>query len=280
MTVYREESRRVVRTLAVLPIKSFEDAKQRLSAALSSGSRQLLAQAMFADALAALRRVNGIERITVVTSDHEAEAILRGNRVSVLEDPHEDGQSAAALIGIDQALAERFHRVLLVPGDVPLLDPVAVDAMLERSRGERTAVTIVPDRHGTGTNALLVAPPDAIRPGFGAGSRERHEAATRGAGLSLRVDEIESLMYDVDTPEDLEALTKVLDSRHGVAPRTRGALRQLDRLRSSPQGSPARGDVAEREDGVRGSVRVMSGDPPREPAADQRQAADQRPAWA
>ena len=33
-------------------------------------------------------------------------------------------------------------------------------------------VGVVPDRHGTGTNALLLAPADAIGPAFGAGQRD------------------------------------------------------------------------------------------------------------
>ena len=47
----------------------------------------------------------------------------------------------------------------------------------------------MPDRHGTGTNALLLTPPDVIAPSFGAGSRERHERLAREAGADVRVAE-------------------------------------------------------------------------------------------
>ena len=87
---------------------------------------------------------------------------------------------------------------------------------------------IVPDRAGTGTNALLLHPPDTFTPSFGPGSLERHMEAARGAGIRFRVERVHSLMHDVDTPDDLADLGVLLDERRGVAPRTRGALHQLD----------------------------------------------------
>ncbi|HEV2076045.1 MAG TPA: 2-phospho-L-lactate guanylyltransferase, partial [Thermoleophilaceae bacterium] len=161
-----------MRTLAVLPVKSFDSAKQRLSDALGGGSRQLLSQAMFGDVLGALRRARHVEAIAVVTDDHEAEALLRGQRATVLADDRRAGQSAAAQIGIQHAVREGFRRVLLIPGDTPLVEGDAIDDLLEASRAERLEVTIVPDRHGTGTNALVLCPPDAMAPSFGPDSLE------------------------------------------------------------------------------------------------------------
>ncbi|MGI8804601.1 MAG: 2-phospho-L-lactate guanylyltransferase [Thermoleophilaceae bacterium] len=220
-----------MRTIAVLPIKSFGAAKQRLSGGLPTGSRHLLAQAMFFDVLSSLRRARRLETVAVVTDDHEIEATLRGDPIIVLRDHARAGQSAATRIGIDHALAEGFDRVLLVPGDTPLVDAAAIDGLLEASRAERLGAAIVPDRHRAGTNALLIAPPDALAPSFGPGSLERHVEAARAGGLEHRVEEVGSLMHDVDTLEDLAALAEVLDQHRGTAPRTRGALRQFDRLR-------------------------------------------------
>jgi 2-phospho-L-lactate guanylyltransferase (CobY/MobA/RfbA family) len=45
-----------MRTIAILPVKSFGAAKQRLAGRLGAGPRQALAQAMFSDVLASLRR--------------------------------------------------------------------------------------------------------------------------------------------------------------------------------------------------------------------------------
>ena len=214
-----------MRTAAILPVKSFGDAKQRLGSLLGAGSRQALAQAMFQDVLASLRKVEGIERIVVVASEPSVE-FAADEQIVLLEDQAREGQSAAALIGIHWAIAEGFDRVLLVPGDTPLLAVAELEALLESSPEE---VVIVPDRHGTGTNGLLLRPPTAIEPSFGPDSLKRHVAAAEAAEVRHRVEHMKSLMFDVDTSEDLAVVAETIEASHAVAPRTRGALRQLDR---------------------------------------------------
>jgi len=218
-----------MRTIAILPIKSFGAAKQRLSGMLGGGSRQALAQAMFSDVLSSLRHVPDLETIVVVTANRLAEEAAMRTGVVLLPDAHDAGQSAAASIGLRHALENGYERALLVPGDTPLLDPLEVAAMLDRADDGAAAVTIVPDRHGEGTNALLLTPPAAIEPSFGPGSLERHRSIARSAGVTHRVDAVASLMLDVDTPEDLTTLREALYELHGQAPMTRGALRQIDR---------------------------------------------------
>jgi 2-phospho-L-lactate guanylyltransferase len=219
-----------MKTLAILPVKSFAAAKQRLAESLGAGSRQALAQAMFNDVLGSLRRAPGLDGIAVVTSDRSAEAAARADRVLVLADTAQAGQSKAVLIGIGHALANGYERVLLIPGDTPLVQPEDV-AGLATARDE---VVIVPDRHGSGTNALVLTPPDAIEPSFGPESLARHVAAAEAAGVPHRIEEVATLALDVDTPADLAELAAELELHRGKAPSTRGALRQLDRAGASP----------------------------------------------
>ncbi|HEX4718138.1 MAG TPA: 2-phospho-L-lactate guanylyltransferase [Thermoleophilaceae bacterium] len=214
-----------MRTAAILPVKSFADAKQRLASLLGSGSRHALAQAMFHDVLASLRRVEGVERIVVVASEPSVE-FAADEQMVLIEDELRDGQSQAALVGIRWAVASGFERVLLVPADTPLLSAPEVDALLANAP---EAVVIVPDRHGTGTNALLLRPPTAIGPSFGPDSLQRHVASAEAAGVTHRVEQVQSLIFDVDTADDLAVVAETIEGSHALAPRTRGALRQLDR---------------------------------------------------
>ena len=112
--------------------------------------------------------------------------------------------------------------MLLVPGDCPALDPGEVGALLEHTE----PVVIVPDRHGQGTNALLLAPPDVMEPSFGEGSFARHAALARAAGAALKVADVRSLGLDVDTADDLAALRRALASHPGGAVRTRALLEE------------------------------------------------------
>jgi 2-phospho-L-lactate guanylyltransferase len=213
--------------LAILPIKSFSEAKQRLHSALAPGPRRALAEAMFSDVLVALRRATSVAEVLVVSGDHGAQQIAGGYGATVLDDRHE-GHNAAAALAIHWALEAGRRRVLLVPSDCPLLDPVELDALIARPAARRSAL-IVPDRHGTGTNALLLTPPDAIAPSFGPGSCERHAALAADAGVSHETVSVRSLALDVDTAEDLAALKAELAGSRGGAAHTRGMLRQLTR---------------------------------------------------
>lgn len=216
-------------TYAILPIKSFDDAKQRLSSGVGSGPRRALAEAMFADVLTALRRASRVDEIVVVSSANNAQRIAGGHGAQVIEDA-DHGHSQAAALGIEHALEAGADRVLLVPGDCPLLDPAELDALLARPATGRAAV-IVPDRHGTGTNALLLTPPDALTPAFGPGSCARHQELAREQGTEAEVLEVPSLALDIDEPEDLQVLRATLEARHGGAAHTRGMLNQMTRSR-------------------------------------------------
>ena len=224
-----------MRTIAILPVKTFDAAKQRLGDELAAGARQALAQAMFADVLASLRHVDGLASIVVVTSDRIAESTALSHRVMTIRDQAQAGQSPAAMTGLGFALAKGFERALLVPADTPLLDPQELDELLVDAEQRELAAVVVPDRHGTGTNALLLAPPNAIEPSFGPGSLERHLAAARAAAIPHASATPSSLTLDVDTPEDLSELSSRLGMRHGRAQMTRGALAQLDRARVRPR---------------------------------------------
>ena len=216
-----------MKTLAILPVKRFAAAKQRLAEALEGGARVALAQAMFMDVLVSVRDVSGLDGIAVVTSERVAQkaAALSGSGTLVLREEGQQGHSEAAMLGIRRAIADGYDRVLLIPGDTPLVLPVELTALLAGASG----IVVVPDRHGTGTNAMVMTPPDGIDPSFGPGSLERHVAAAEAAGIPFRVEEVPGLALDVDTPEDLAALRAELELSGGAAPTTREALAELDR---------------------------------------------------
>lgn len=208
--------------IAVLPVKRFSAAKQRMAAGITGGQRRDLAEAMVADVLEAIGQARAIERTIVVTGDPIAQELAAEAGAEVVPDPEDGGHVEAALAGIARAEADGADRVVLLAGDCPLLDPRELDRLLTGVPG--SYVGVVPDRHGTGTNALLLSPPGAIVPAFGEGSRDRHVEAARQAGVPFGVEELPSIELDLDTPADVIALTRELEKQPGRAKRTAKAL--------------------------------------------------------
>jgi 2-phospho-L-lactate guanylyltransferase len=214
-------------TIAILPMKHFEQAKSRLSDAVAFGHRRALAEAMFTDVLVAARRSEGIDGVIVVTADRSAARIAGGYGADVIDDTA-SSHSDAATLGIAGALALDATRVLLIPGDCPLLSPTELDTLFALPVSGRSAM-IIPDRHGDGTNALLLSPPDALTPSFGEHSCQRHFELAQEQGSTPEVVEVPSLALDVDTGEDFSLLQTTLASTRGGAANTRGLLNQLAR---------------------------------------------------
>jgi 2-phospho-L-lactate/phosphoenolpyruvate guanylyltransferase len=203
-------------------VKRFGAAKQRLSAGIGGARRAALAAAMLDDVLEAIGETRTIERTIVVTSEPAAAEAALVAGAEVVPDPLEEGHPEAALAGIARAEEHGANCVVLLAGDCPLLDPRELDRLLTGVPNHYVA--IVPDRHGTGTNALALAPPTAIRPAFGEGSCARHVAAAREAGIPFSVEELPSLGLDLDTPADVIALTRAVESGPGRAGRTAKVL--------------------------------------------------------
>ena len=197
-------------TFAIVTIKRFSAAKQRLGDAIV---RPALAEAMMSDVVAAIGRSAAVDQVLIVSG--EAGAAKHGE---VIDDPDE-GHNPAASRGIAAAVDRGATRVVLLPGDCPLLDPIELDDLLA-DRGSH--LVVIADRHGSGTNGLIIAPPHAIEPAFGEGSCARHQRLAADAGVACTVAEGTSLALDIDTPEDLSELIAAIDDER--APNTRAVL--------------------------------------------------------
>jgi len=225
-----------MRATAIIPVKRFGDAKQRLLTTLDRPQRAALVKAMLTDVLGAVTDAGGVERVIVVTAEGRAQriALAHARRVStpveVFQDPADRGHSEAATLGIIRAKALGTGCVALLPGDCPMLDAGELDAALDRMHPGRVAV--VPDRHGSGTNALLMSPPDAMGPAFGPGSLARHTDRAQRASHEVAVEPLASLSLDVDTPDDLDAMASLLETDPEQATATAAELVRLRRIAS------------------------------------------------
>jgi 2-phospho-L-lactate/phosphoenolpyruvate guanylyltransferase len=211
-------------TTAIVPVKGLSVANGRLDSTLSAAERNRLAEALFLDLIMKLPRSRCIDDVLVVTADASIARQARWFGHMVLVEDADEGHSEAAAAGARAAMDEGAQRVAMLPVDCPMLDTEELDARIGRS--PRT-VLIIPDRHGTGTNGLVLAPPDVFLPAFGPESCARHVSRARAAGISFALEEVDSMGLDLDTAEDFSLLRDRLLLDPQPAPRTATVLWEL-----------------------------------------------------
>ena len=190
---------------AVVPVKDLGGAKQRLASALDQGCRTALYRCMLQGVLDALRDARRLAGVLVVTRDPWAIEQARERAALVLEEPQNEGHTAASSLGAAYLAQHGASGMLQVPGDLPLLAATDIDALLAQHAGA-PAVTIAPSRDELGSNALACSPADLLPLRFGDDSYFPHLARARKLGVEPRIIHRDGFALDVDTPEDLGVL--------------------------------------------------------------------------
>lgn len=200
-------------TVAVVPVKQIENAKQRLGGLLDAEQRQQLFRAMFEDVLEAATTCDRIDRVVVVTGDDRVAEIGRSFGAEIRAEPSPGGliESVAAT---GAALAnEGVDTMVFLPADIPLLTVEELEVALDGfGRGEQAECLIVPAEDLGGTNCLVTSPPDCMTFGFGEDSFRRHLGLARDRGIEPAVARLPGIGLDIDTPEDLRECGRRIES--------------------------------------------------------------------
>ena len=126
----------------------------------------------------------------------------------IIEIGARDGHSGAVAAAARLLAAKGYSGMLTVPGDIPLVTPAEITQLLAEHR-PAPAFTIAPSRDERGSNAVICSPPDAVSLRFGEDSFFPHLRAAEACGIRPTVLRLPGIALDVDTPEDLAALTLV-----------------------------------------------------------------------
>lgn len=213
----------------VIPAKPLDVALQRLSGILDKSERRAMQAAMLSDVLSAATAFS--DRVVIVTSDELVGALAREHGALVAPDSDPPaGINVAVARGI---AAIGTHTALVVMGDLPCATVDDLRQVSVTHPGGRGVVCAI-SRDGTGTNAMLLCPPDVIATAFGVDSLARHMAAAEAVGVESTLVTAPGLMLDVDTPDDLAALLRhpagtragFLCRALGIADRIAAAVRQ------------------------------------------------------
>jgi 2-phospho-L-lactate guanylyltransferase len=190
---------------AIVPVKPLRRGKSRLAGVLSQKERADLNRELLIHTLNTLSALPEIEQVLVISRDQAALSLARDHGARTVQEDGDSQLNIALTRATFVAKSYATRGVLILPADLPLIEPEDIQLLLARAH-DPPVVVISPDRHQRGTNALMICPSGLIEYEFGPGSFRRHcERATR-AGARLEVVELPSLGLDVDLPEDLDLL--------------------------------------------------------------------------
>lgn len=197
---------------AIVPVKPLRRGKSRLAEALTEEERAALNEEMLARTLKTLSTLKEVDQVLVVSRDPHALTIARNHGAKTVQEDGQPHLNTALTRATVIAQVHATQGVLILPVDLPLLTTDDVLALIDRAT-KPPVVVIAPDRHGKGTNALLMVPPQQIEYEFGEGSFQRHCEQAKQSGARLEIVDLPSLGLDLDLPEDLEMVRKLEASK-------------------------------------------------------------------
>ena len=193
---------------AIVPVKRFENAKTRLSSVLDTDERIHLSLLMLEDTLHTLSMASSLTKVVIVSSDKRAEELATKHGANFVNEETEDGVNSAVALADRYCIKEAADATLIIPQDLPLLDKIDISKAQELAQKESHCIVICPSHRYDGTNMLLRKPPSVIATFYDSDSYNMHVKAATSHGIPIKYLFSKSLMYDVDTPEDVFRLIK------------------------------------------------------------------------
>ena len=197
---------------AIVPVKPLRRGKSRLAGTLTETERAELNEELLVRTLKTLANLKELDQVLVVSRDPQALTIARNHGAKTIQEDGQPQLNTALTRATVLAKVQAIQGVLILPADLPLLTTEDVLTLIDRA-AKPPVVVIAPDRHGKGTNALLMVPPGLIDYEFGEDSFQKHCERVKKSGARLEIVELPSLGLDLDVPEDLEMIRKIESDR-------------------------------------------------------------------
>lgn len=216
---------------AVVPAKDPARAKSRLARVVTPEQRRAISLALLERTLRVLRQAPAVAQTLVISDAAEPLALAQRNGATPIheiglgsdgryerrEDEQADMMERTLNAALRQAawaaIDRRVDALLVLPADLPCLTPAALMALIG-SQPAMPGLVLAPDRHHSGTNAMLVAPPGALPFSFGRASFARHREIAARHSLPMAVFDHPAFSLDLDEPDDIDVLTGVWAIEH------------------------------------------------------------------
>jgi 2-phospho-L-lactate/phosphoenolpyruvate guanylyltransferase len=210
-------------TAIIVPIKSFDKSKTRLSRYMNLDQRIGLCRHLVNDLI---KKVSKLETCQIIFITNELLNLpdnIQDNSLIINEGKNLGVNSAVALA--DSYIIENgFESSLVIPIDIPLLNLSQIREIIRYSKTFDEGICIVPSYRYDGTNILLRKPHTVIETSYDDNSFFNHLKRTMEKGASITIFDFDSLKADIDTIEDIvfifkkyvltsELINQVIDSQ-------------------------------------------------------------------
>jgi 2-phospho-L-lactate/phosphoenolpyruvate guanylyltransferase len=198
----------MMNTFAIVPVKTFENAKMRLSSILDKEDRIHLSSLMLDYTLRVLDSVPLLTQIVLVSGDKRAELIAAKYGATFLREEKDSGVNSAVAVADSYCMKKDADATIVIPHDLPLLDAIDISRVSNFAKNESRCIVICPSLRYDGTNMLLRKPPCVIGTFYDSDSYNTHVKSAIKLGIPVKLLISKNVMCDIDTPEDAMQIVK------------------------------------------------------------------------
>lgn len=200
-----------MKTAAIIPVKTFLQAKTRLGISLEQ--KEKICEIMLEEILHTLSISPQIDKIIIVTKEKKALDISKKFDVIPIIDNKESGVNNAVALADKYLLENRFEASIVFPQDIPYIKTQDIDFMLKFKTASDFAI-IVPSRRFDGTNALVRMPINLMKTHYDEDSYKIHMRMAKKITRDVSLVFVKRIMLDVDNMEDLKFLLSQNEKPH------------------------------------------------------------------
>jgi 2-phospho-L-lactate guanylyltransferase len=199
----------------LIAAKELAFAKTRLGS-LPQRQRELLAQAMFRDVLAAAISFKPADCVAVVSSDAALLDEARSCGAMAIDERYPRGLNAAVALATRELIAAGATTLCTLLSDTPLVTAADIRQAFAAASGQ-PGVVLVPSRDARGTNIILRRPADVIPTRFGKRSLALHRSECERLGLPCKVLHLAGPAMDLDELSDLRDFIRLANATHTLS---------------------------------------------------------------
>jgi len=194
-----------LKTVAIIPVKSFSKAKTRLT--ISSEKTVDICKLMLGEVLQTISTNKKIDNTIIVSHDQSAFDI--GKKFGVIEvfDESESGVNNAITLADEYISDSEFGTSIILPQDIPFFNSSDLDNLFSFFQ-RKNSIIVVPSRQFNGTNSLIRNPSRVMTTRYDEGTYKSHLDQAKCNNVDFSLVLIRRLMLDIDSQNDIEFAMK------------------------------------------------------------------------